>query len=181
MFNLFYAASCVYALVRGGAPERIGAAILVADFELSLLVVKPIASRFTGVEWTMFAVDLGAFGALYALSLFTTRYWPAWMAAFQGCVALSHIAGFRGEIAPWVYGTVVAAWAYAMLAILAAATWRHQRRLLRYSIDPAWVWHLPESYRSGAPVEELTLVVRPPFLARRLVRSVLMVRALVGR
>ena len=154
MFNLFYVASCLYAFARGGAPERIGAAILVADFEFSLLVVKPLASRFIGFEAAVFTVDVIAFIALYALSLFTARYWPAWMAGFQGSVALSHIVGFRGEISPWTYGTVVALWAYAMLAILAVATWRHQRRLRRYSIDPAWFWQLPEDYRAGAPACE---------------------------
>jgi len=39
VFNLFYVVACLFALVRGGAPERIGALILVADFELSLFVV----------------------------------------------------------------------------------------------------------------------------------------------
>src|SRR3546814_6250761 len=65
-------------------------------------------SRFSGVEWPMFAVDSAAFAALYILSLISTRYWPAWMAAMQGCVALSHLSGLRLDIIPWAYGTVVA-------------------------------------------------------------------------
>jgi len=151
IFNTLYIVSSLFALIRGGAPERIGAIILIADFQLSAWVVEPMHSRFAGVEWPMFAVDTAAFAALYILSLVTTRFWPAWMAGIQGCVALSHLAGLRLEIIPWAYGTVVAAWAYAMLAILAVATWRHSQRIQRYGTDPAWCWELPSAYRSGAP------------------------------
>ena len=150
IFNALYIASCLFALIRGGMPERIGAIILIADFQLSVWVVEPMHSRFAGVEWTMFAVDAGAFAALYILSLITTRYWPAWMAGVQGCVTVSHLAGLRLEILPWAYGTVVAVWAYAMLAMLAVATWRHRQRVHRYGADPAWYWELPASYRAGA-------------------------------
>lgn len=151
IFNTLYIVSSLFALIRGGAPERIGAIILIADFQLSAWVVEPMHSRFAGVEWPMFAVDTAAFAALYILSLVTTRFWPAWMAGIQGCVALSHLAGLRLEIIPWAYGTVVAAWAYAMLAMLAVATWRHRQRIQRYGTDPAWCWELPSAYRSGAP------------------------------
>jgi hypothetical protein len=151
IFNTLYIVSSLFALIRGGAPERMGAIILIADFQLSAWVVDPMHSRFAGVEWPMFAVDSAAFAALYILSLVTTRYWPAWMAGIQACVALSHLAGLRIEIIPWAYGTVVAGWAYAMLVMLAVATWRHRQRIRRYGTDPAWYWELPPTYRSGTP------------------------------
>lgn len=153
IFNALYIVSSLFALIRGGAPERIGAVILIVDFQLSAWVVEPMQSRFAGVEWPMFAIDSAAFVALYLLSLVTTRYWPAWMAGTQACVALSHLAGLRLEIIPWAYGTVVAVWAYAMLIMLVVATCRHRQRLRRYGADPAWVWQLSASYRSGAPHE----------------------------
>lgn len=147
IFNLFYVAVCLFALTRGGLPERIGMLILVADFELSLLVVAPMPHRFSGVEWPMFAVDFVAFAAFYALSILSARFWPIWMAALQGCVALSHLVGFRHDILAWVYGTTVASWSYLLLAILAIATVRHRRRLARFGIDPVWSWDLPEAGR----------------------------------
>lgn len=153
VFNLLYVTCTLFALARGGAPERIGAFILIADFELSLFVVHPMAHRFIGIEWPMFAVDVLAFMAFYALSLGSTRFWPIWMAAIQGCVALSHLSGLRTTILPWAYGTVVAAWAYAMLAMLAIATLRHLGRLRLYQIDPAWPRQLAPSYRAGKPYE----------------------------
>lgn len=157
VFNVLYLVCVLFALRRGGAPERIGAIILIADFQLSLWVVQPMTSRFIGIEWSMLAVDALAFIAFYLLSLATTRFWPCWMAALQGCTVLSHSSGLRPAILPWAYGTAVAAWAYVMLVLLASAAWRHRTRLGRYDMDPAWSWQLPSTYRSGASYEPRSL------------------------
>lgn len=157
VFNILYILVSLYALARGGAPERIGAVILIADFQVSHWVIAPLGDRYDGVEWAMFTVDFLAFTALYGLSLFTSRFWPMWMSAVQGCVALSHLTGLSTNIIPWAYGSFVVAWAYVLLAILGAATCRHRRRLKRFTIDPAWQWQLPLEYRQGRPVDELDL------------------------
>src|SRR3546814_17886421 len=104
IFNALYAFSSLFALIRGGAPERIGAIILIADLQLSAWVVAPMHSRLSGVEWPMFAVDSAAFAALYILSLLSTRYWLACRAALQGCVAFSHRTGLRLAIFRWDSG-----------------------------------------------------------------------------
>lgn len=154
IFNLLYITCCLYAFVRGGAPERIGAAILVANFQLSHWLIAPLPDRYGSTEWGMFAVDGLGFAAFFVLSLFSTRYWPIWMTAVQGVVAFSHFASFRADIIPIAYGNAVALWAYVLLAMLAVATHRHRLRLRRYGIDPAWTWQLPEAYRHGAPADE---------------------------
>jgi len=154
VFDLLYVSCCLFAFVRGGVPERLGALILIADFELSLLVVEPMSGRFSGVEWSVFYVDLFAFFALYLLSVLSARYWPIWAAAVQGAVALSHLTGLRSDIIPWAYGSMVAIWSYLLLIILAVATWRRRRRLKRYGLDPAWYWQLPSWYLEGGRVDD---------------------------
>lgn len=69
------------------------------------------------------------------------------MAALQGCVALSHLVGFRRDIIAWEYGTAVASRSYVLLAIFAIATWRYVRRRTQFGIDPAWSWEHSEAYR----------------------------------
>jgi len=154
IFDLLYVSCCLFALIRGGAPERFGALILIADFELSLLVVEPMNGRFSGIEWSVFYVDLFAFLALYLLSILSARYWPMWAAAVQGAVALSHLTGLRSDIVPWAYGSMVAIWSYILLIMLAAAARRHRQRLKRYGLDPAWSWHLPSWYLDGGCVDD---------------------------
>lgn len=154
VFNLFYVGTCAFTWVRGGRPERLAMVILIADFQLSHWMIKPLASRYNGVEHAMLLVDMAALVALYALSLVSSRYWPAWMAALQGCVVAGHVNGLRPDILPFAYGNIVALWSYLLLGMLIIATLRHRRRIARYGEDPSWHWELSEHYREGGLVDE---------------------------
>lgn len=143
---MLYAGTSVFAFWKGGAPERIAVIVLAADFELSHWFLEPIISRYAGVEWPVFVADTSAFISFYILSLLTTRFWPIWMAAVQGCVALSHLTGLRADVIPAVYGNFVVVWSYVLLIILTVATIRHRARLARDQIDPAWSWHSDAVY-----------------------------------
>lgn len=152
LFNILYMGTCGFALLRGGLPERLGVVILVADFQFSHWVIQPVALRYSGIEGAMFAIDLAAFIAFFAISLFSTRYWPIWMSAAQGCVVAGHVSGLRSDVIPFAYGNIVALWSYMLLALLFAATLRHRRRCRLYGADPAWRWQLSQDYRDGGPV-----------------------------
>ena len=153
VFNLFYVGTCAFSWLRGGRPERLAMVILVADFQLSPWMIRPLASRYSGVEHAMLAIDLTALLAFYAMALVSSRYWPIWMAALQGCVVAGHVNGLRPDVVPFAYGNIVALWSYLLLGILIIATLRHQRRLARYGDDPSWRWELCENYREGGFVD----------------------------
>lgn len=152
LFNIVYMGTCGFALWRGGLPERLGVIILVADFQFSHWVIRPITLRYDGIEGAMFAVDLAAFIAFFSISLVSTRYWPIWMAALQGCVAAGHVNGLRSDVIPFAYGNYVALWSYLLLVLLFIATLRHRRRCEIYGADPAWWWQLSQAYRDGGSV-----------------------------
>eukprot|EP00456_Euglypha_rotunda_P077069 TRINITY_DN7255_c0_g1_i2.p2 TRINITY_DN7255_c0_g1~~TRINITY_DN7255_c0_g1_i2.p2 ORF type:complete len:231 (+),score=25.71 TRINITY_DN7255_c0_g1_i2:862-1554(+) len=153
VFNLLYAGTCAFTWWRGGKPERFAMVVLIADFQLSHWAIRPLVSRYSGVEHAMLAVDLAAFLAIYAMSLFSSRYWPIWMAALQACVVAGHINGLRPDVVPFAYGNIVALWSYMLLGMLIVATIRHQRRIARYGDDPSWRWELSEDYRKGGLVD----------------------------
>lgn len=140
LFNALYVGSCGYALLRGGAPERIVAALLVATIELSWLLLTPLAIRFRHVELGVLLVDIFLFLAFYALSLPSRRFWPIWMTSLQGMGMLSHLSVYAPHVIQWAYGNAVQLWGYPMLVLLAVATWRHRQRLKRQGRDPAWTW-----------------------------------------
>jgi len=154
LFNALFVSISTYALVRGSSQERIGALILIADFELSHLVIEPMQTRYLGVQWAMLEVDFAAFVALYLLSLFSGRYWPIWMCALQGLVAGSHLAGLMPKVVPWAYGNSVALWSYVLLGMLAMATRRHRARLRLYGVDPPWRSDVSGAYGRGAHAVE---------------------------
>ncbi len=145
LFNLLYLGCCGYALWRGRGPERWGALILIADFQLSHLLVGPVTTRFAGgVEWPVFWTDLTAFLALYGLSIASTRFWPIWIAGIQLVVTLSHLAPLSPRIIPWAASNAVGLWGYPLLLVLAIGAHRAWSRRQREH-DPSWSWQLDEA------------------------------------
>jgi len=159
IFLALWIVTCGYAAVRGGAPERIAAAALVAAVILTVLfslILHPVGGYYSSVEFGVAMTDVGLFLLIMLLALVSTRFWPMLMASMQGCGMLGHLAKPLGpDIIPKAYYATVAFWGYPILLILALGTWRHRQRLRRYGVDYAWVWDLPRRYRNGWSVDEL--------------------------
>jgi hypothetical protein len=120
-----------YALVAGGAPERIGAAVYVAGTEATHLVLAThVGHRWLQVETGVFIVDVVTLLAFAALALRSDRFWPIWVSALLGLAVLGHLARWwmGGEIVWYAYAFVSTIWSYPILAIIALGTWNHQRR-----------------------------------------------------
>lgn len=129
----------LYALLKGGAPERIGAGIIALGSILSLAAVSGPAGRFGSVEVGVFLVDVAALVAFLALAFRAERYWPLWVAALQVIGTTGHaIKLVDPAVIPRAYAFILALWTYGMLSMVVLGTWRHQRRLARNGADPSW-------------------------------------------
>lgn len=121
-----------YAALRGGRPERIGAAILFVGSFLTLAAYSPAASRFGAMELRVLAVDVLALLGFVILALRSDRFWPLWVAALQLIGTLGHAARLlEPGMLPTGYAFILAVWSYPMLAIIAAAVWQRDRRRSR--------------------------------------------------
>jgi hypothetical protein len=130
---------CGYACLRGGAPERIGAATIVGGSLLTVAAGSAWADRFEYVEVGIFLVDVTVLGAFVALSVTADRFWPLWVSALQALAVLTHIArALEPNLMPWAYGVTLAMGVYPMLLLIAWGTWRHRHRLARYGADRSW-------------------------------------------
>jgi hypothetical protein len=138
LFDILLVVACLYALVRGGAPERLVALMLVAAFYASIRVTAPYPYGFHHVEVGLFLVDLALFAALYLLSLFSTRFWPIWMTAMQGLSLLAHVMALTPQPSAFGYQALEEFWAIPQLILLIVATYRHRRRLARNGTDTSW-------------------------------------------
>lgn len=85
-------ATCLYAVLRGGAPERIVAGVFVVGAVLSRQVEVSRLKPFHSLEIGILHVDLAMFGVFVGLALWTTRFWPMIMASLQGTQVLGHFA-----------------------------------------------------------------------------------------
>ncbi len=148
LFLALFAASSIYALIRGGAPERLTTVLLLSALILTILTASPEATRFRHAETTLFLIDLALFAALYLLSLFTTRFWPIWMSAMQGLTVLGHVSVFDQPGTGFGYAVLEQIWSWPMSILLIAAVYRHRQRLARTGADRPWTFssgHAPSA------------------------------------
>jgi hypothetical protein len=130
---------CGYALVWGGAPERITAAAYVVAVALTHATHSVAAVPFEHVDATIFFIDLGVFSISLLIALRAERFWPLWFTAFLGLGLIAHAAMITSpEVVPRAYAFLITAWSYPILFILAGATRCHRQRLARWGRDPAW-------------------------------------------
>jgi hypothetical protein len=137
VFETLLLGSTLYALLRGGAPERLVSMMMVTAWILSMALDSN--TGHIHFEAGVFAVDAVFFVALYLLSLFTTRFWPIWMSAMQGIDVLSHILAVLSPADAVGYTIMTQFWGYPMQVLLIVATRHHRLRLKRLGTDPAWV------------------------------------------
>jgi hypothetical protein len=138
-FYLLLLVCCGYALLRGGGPERIGAAIYAIGTGLTVLARSEAARRYGSVEFGALVVDVAALVAFLVLALFARRLWPLWMTAFQLIGTAAHFAKLADpEMIRWAYAFLLGVWSYPMLLLLALGTFNHRRRLKRNGTDPSW-------------------------------------------
>lgn len=125
-FALLLVACTLYALARGGRPERLGALTMFAGCVLTLAVNSPLSVRYASVEMAILVIDAIMLAIFAAVALFSDRYWPIWVTALQLLVVLAHIAKLADpEMLRNGYGFVMAVWSYPQLLAIALGTRAH--------------------------------------------------------
>ncbi|HYI63350.1 MAG TPA: hypothetical protein VEW71_00540 [Allosphingosinicella sp.] len=139
VYNVLLASCWVYALRRGGAPERIGATSLAIFSFLTAATVSGSTTSYRSVETGILIVDLLCLAAFLALALRADRFWPLWVAALQIIGTAGHAVKFVDpDIIRRAYAFILVIWAYPMILLMIVGTWRHQQRLARFGADESW-------------------------------------------
>jgi len=125
-FALLLVACTIYALARGGRPERLGALTMFVGCVLTLAVNSPLSERYASVEMAILVIDAAMLAIFAAIALTSDRYWPLWVTALQLLVVLAHIAKLADpEMLRNGYGFVMAVWSYPQLLAIALGTRAH--------------------------------------------------------
>jgi len=133
-------ATGVYALARGGAPERASAMLQLGAFAADELVHRLVDGRaYSALAVGSALVDLTLLLALAVLASKSTRHWPLWVAGWQLAAIVAHLAKL---VDPTMHATGYAIelqiWAYPMLLATVAGTWRYRTRRAAGVIEPDW-------------------------------------------
>jgi hypothetical protein len=139
VYYALFAICGLYVLLKGGAPEKVGATILAIGSVLSVAAVSSPAGRFGSVEIGVFLVDVATFLGFLVLALRAERYWPLCVTALQAIGTAGHAAKLLDPgVIRSAYAIVLSLWGYLMLLLLVLGTWNHQKRLARNGVDRSW-------------------------------------------
>lgn len=138
----FYAlqiAVSAYAILRGGAPERLTACALLLAAVSTGMLESGTRSLFTGLEVGVMIVDFLLLAAMIAITLHADRFWPAWVAALHALGTGAHLVkAINPDVIRVVYAVLAAVWSYPIVVLLAIGTLRHSQRIRARGWDLDW-------------------------------------------
>lgn len=139
VFVALLVGSTAFALWKGGAPERIGAAFYWTAWLVTLFVNPNGATRWHNIEIGYLLIDLALLLALTWLAVKANRIWPMPAAALQLIIVLGHVAKILDPaLLGSAYAIMSVFWPYLQLSILAAGTWLHWRRVRIHGAASSW-------------------------------------------
>ena len=131
VYHLLLVAVSAYAFLWGRSDEHMAAGICIIATIATRLVLSPVTSRYSGIEFGVFMVDLLTLAGFVAIALRTDRFWPLWVAGLQLTTLVAHmLKAIKIDLLPHAYAAAGRFWVYPIFLILVVGTWRsHQRRL----------------------------------------------------
>jgi hypothetical protein len=140
LFYAFLVLAVFSSLLMGGAPERLGAVIIIVLFGLEFVARVSGPSRLYSVDPVAVVIDSLGIMSFGALALYARRAWPIWATALQILSLTSHFAqGVDPGVHPGIYIVMKSGPTFLVFVVLAVGTAFHQRRLRRQGSDPAWM------------------------------------------
>lgn len=140
MFYGIAVATFAFALWRGGPPEKLAVAIMVAAFSFQSACYALIPPRFLEIDAASLLTDLICLIGLGWLALNAKRAWPIWATALILVSTASHISRLiHIEIEPLVYSIMRTTPTGCVLLLIAAGTFAYRRRLKLNGEDSNWV------------------------------------------
>jgi len=126
------------ALWKGGAPERLGAGVLLFCLVIQAMAHSIAPPEFVSVNVVAFLVDLISLTGFTAIALRADRQWPLVAAGIALLGAGAH--GARSmldvEFHPYAYVLMTVLPTLVMSLLIGVGTIRHQLRLRRDGYDP---------------------------------------------
>ncbi|WP_202902837.1 hypothetical protein [Novosphingobium resinovorum] len=144
-----------YAWVRGGRPERVGAAInITASFVTGALQTFD-QRHYAPAEAIVLGIDVAVIIGFFWLAIRTTRFWPIWAFGFAlANLIMSVSALLLPGVSLFAYHSGLRAYAYLALSALLLGTCRMSRSADEVLKDGSrQAWFAREKVREKQPTQ----------------------------
>ncbi len=149
LYNAALLSVCSYAGLRGGRPERHGAAITLMASAVSGALQFWSVAYWEPAHLIIVSIDIAVTAGFFWLAVSTIRYWPIWAFGF----ALANVfIGVAGAVLPditlFAYSSGVVLYAYLGLTALAIGTFllpKDASPVLRNGSRRLWRQHQNEN------------------------------------
>ncbi|WP_422346281.1 hypothetical protein [Parasphingorhabdus sp.] len=139
IFYFLFASCTLYALWRGGAPERTIAISYFATWVLDRSVHYFTPAEYAEMDPGHLVIDFIIWLLFFVVAMRARRFWPLCLVSLQTIALVAHTAKFMDvTIVPRAYFVMQYATSFPVLITLAIGTYCHQRRLTIYGTDPSW-------------------------------------------
>ena len=124
---------------KGGAPERLGAAVLVAMFIMSKISTAIDQRAYTHVDPTALVQDVFAVVCFGVLAIHARRVWPIWATSLQLLSLISHfVREVDAGVEPLVYAMMKSGPTFFALTALLLGTLLRIHRSRMGQPDVPW-------------------------------------------
>lgn len=149
LFDVTLLLTCGYAALKGGRPERVGAAINLTASALTTALRLMDAAYFAPAEAITLLIDFAVAGGFYWLGITTIRFWPIWATGFAVAdLFMSLFGALLPRVPLFAYHTGLGIYAYLALGALALGTFSlpaNAEPHIRNGSRRLWVQHLKET------------------------------------
>jgi len=149
LFDTVLLVVCGYAFIRGGQPERVGAAINLLATAISNFFRLYDVSHLAPADVLIMSIDIAVVGGFFWLGVTTIRFWPIWAAGFAlSDIFMSMLGGLLPRVPLFAYHTQLGIYAYLALGVLAFGTYRLPRNAEPHIWNGSrrsWLQHLKET------------------------------------
>lgn len=149
LFDTLSVGICVFAVVRGGVPERRGATVNLLAIGATAVLRSLDGRHLVPADYGVLAVDVCVAAGFLWLGVTTIRFWPIWAAGFAlADLFMSICAALLPHVSLFAYHTGLGIYAYLALGALALGTFRlapHAEPHIRIGSRRLWLRHLEET------------------------------------
>lgn len=140
-FNVCLLGCLIYALWRGGGPEKIAMSSQAAAAAFTIFAIRslPHSADFAGLAHMLVLVDALLLAVLTAVALRANRWWTIVLAGLQLSTVVVHLSKALYPALPAAsYGIFAQFWAWPMLMTTALGIRGHWRRRTRMGAEQDW-------------------------------------------